>query len=222
MSSSSLWVMDKNFNGCEVANFYNSWLVTPVSWDILLNKYLPTFEERNFMSASMFDDKLFGKLNTKINNSDIQEDRVLWEMGNQQVFFTKDKEFIANSLKSFLTINSKLATKLGEHIHERFVEVVNEILNIDIEKYPYFIFKNTSCDDGVEYWFKKYDEEEGDYSDRSLRYLEKSVTEFVIIEKDKIVSFIGNLDYFKNFTEKEDEVIITHHIQLPPNPGEGE
>ncbi len=34
----------------------------------------------------------------------------------QQVFYTKDKEFIANTLKNFLKINSTFTSDLENHI----------------------------------------------------------------------------------------------------------
>lgn len=193
--------MDKEFNGEEIAEFRNSWWLTPVAWDILFDKYIPKKpweEKRSFLSASMFDNTVFRILNEKINNSHVQEDRVLWELGNQQVFFTKDKDFVADCISNFLTTNSDLAIDLGgNHIHARFAEVAGEVRNLDTDKHPYFIFKNTSCDDGVEYWFRKYDEVEEDSVPRSLKEMDERVTEFVVIEKDRIVKFIGNTDYFK-------------------------
>ena len=200
MSSSSLWVMNNNFYGEEVTKFGNSWLFTPVAWNILLDKYIPKkpYEgKRSFISASMLDNSLFGKLNEKINNTPVQEDRVLWELGNQQVFFTKDKDFIADCITAFLTTNSDLAIGLGGHIYTRYAEVASEIRSINETEYPYFVFKNTSCDDGVEHWFTKYNDETGEYEPRSLREMaDKPVTEFVVIDERKIINFIGNVDYF--------------------------
>lgn len=201
MSYSSLWVMDKNFNGKCLGEFGNSWLFAPVAWDILLNKYLPGKpweDKRRFISATMFDDTLNGKLNEKINKSSIQEDRVLWELGNQQVFFTKDKEFVSNCIKNFLSVNAILATDLGEHIHERFTSVADSILSLNENDHPYFIMKNTSCDDNVEWWFDKYNEETEDNELRPLSEVDTLATEFVIVENNKISGFINNINYFKS------------------------
>ncbi|MBU2704129.1 hypothetical protein Ga0466249_005283 [Sporomusaceae bacterium BoRhaA] len=199
MSRSSLWVMDKNFNGEELKEFSNSWWFAPVAWDILLNKYIPSKpweEKKHYVTAAMFDDKLFNKLNEKINESDTQEDRILWEAGNQQVFFTKDKEFVAECITRFLTTNSELATDLGGHIYTRFAEVAAEIRQLDEKQYPYFILKNTSCDDNVEFWFDKYNDETEECEPCTLKDWDKFLTEFVVIESDKIVNFISNVDYF--------------------------
>jgi len=199
MSYSSLWVMDKEFNGECLMDFGNSWLFSPVSWDILLEKYIPKKtldEKRSYISESMFDRGLFGKLNGMINNSPTQEDRVLWELGNQNIFFTKDKDFIADCIDQFLITNSEFGRNLGDHIQERYSQVANEIRNLDDGKYPYFIFKNTSCDDNVEYWFTKYDEDEDECTPISLDKVDKFVSEFVVVENGKIANFIDNQEYF--------------------------
>ena len=41
MSESSLWLIDKNFYGYEKYEFKNSWLFSPVLWNVLSDKYLP-------------------------------------------------------------------------------------------------------------------------------------------------------------------------------------
>ena len=42
---------------------------------------------------------------------------------------------------------------------ERFKEIADDIKNLD-DTLECFVFKNSSCDDGVEYWFYGWDEEE--------------------------------------------------------------
>ena len=208
MSNSSLWIMDKKFNGEETIEFRNSWLFAPMMWGVLLDKYMakeiqtPYGYKKNLIS----DSSLFKPLNDKINNCDCFSDRICWEMGNQQVFFTKDKNIIAQCIREFITNNSKFDISRErkypleqEHIIQRFNDIADEILKLDENKTPYFIFKNTSCDDDVEYWFSKYDEESGEYEDRSLKELDKRVTEFVTIEKNVIKGFTGNVDYFSYF-----------------------
>lgn len=207
MSRSSLWVMNNEFHGEELVEFNNSWLLSPVAWDILFEKYLPEDlynefgDKKSYLSASMFDNTLHQRLNEKINNSSIQVDRTAWELSMQQVFYTKDKEFVAKALKNFLEVNSKFTRDLETHIHERFDEVAEEILKLDKSETPYFIFKNTSVDDNVEYWFEKYDEKEDEYLSSSLNELDKYVTEFVVIKDEKIQGFISNLEFFKDKEE---------------------
>lgn len=206
MSYSSLWTMDNNYKGYEVIEFKNSWLFSPMVWGVLSDKYIrglietPYGYKRNLIS----DSNLFTPLNNKINDCQCTPDRICWEMSNQQVFFTKDKDIIAKSIRDFVSINSDFNKNIDgnyplkqDHIIERFNEIANEILNINEEEYPYFIFKNTSVDDGIEYWFNKYDEDKDEYIQISLRKLDKFVTEFVSIENNKITGFTSNLDYFK-------------------------
>ena len=199
MSSSSLWVMDKKFNGKEIKEFGNSWLFAPVAWDILFDKYIPKLSyetDRTYLAAAMFDDSVGKRLNNLINNSTIQADRILWELGNQQIFFTKDKKIVADCIKNFLIINKKLVPN-GEHSYQRYNDVADAILAIDENKHPYFIMKNTSCDDAVEWWFEKYDEETDDNIPRPLTKVNKFAAEFVVIEENKIAGFISNLAYFE-------------------------
>lgn len=202
MSSSSLWVMDKDYFGYEDTEFSNSWLFTPIAWDVLLWKYAPyirSFDGKkpHFISETMFHDSISNDMNEKINNSDEQADRVLWELGNQQVFFAKDKQFIADQIRRFLTIHSDCEELRQEHIAKRFNEVADAISAIDEQKFPFFIFKNSSCDDNVEYWFSHYNEKTDEYEESPLSKVKKYVTEFVFIEGGKIVKFTGNPDYFK-------------------------
>lgn len=198
MSSSSLWVMDKEFIGQEVDEFHNSFLFSPVVWNVLFEKHLPEeaknpFGKRSYLSATMLNNKIHYLLNEKINNSDIQEDRILWEISMQQVFFSKDKSIVANAIRAFHAINSDLTKDQGSHIQERFIEVADSIDKLNEQEHPYFIFKNTSVDDNVNSWFINDDEP----SYRSLKDNHKIVTEFVIIEKEAIHKFITNVDYFK-------------------------
>lgn len=83
-----------------------------------------------------------------------------------------------------------------KHIVERFNEIADSILELDESKYPFFVFKNTSCDDGVERWFEKYDDKRDEYVERSVKdNVDNFYAEFVVIENGEIVKFISN----KNF-----------------------
>lgn len=194
MSSSSLWGVNRKFNGEEIIEFGNSWWFTPVACNILFKKYLPekASNKPDYITATMFDNSIFKDLNNQINNCEVQEDRIVWEMTNQQMFFVKDKEFIANCIDRFLTVNLEFARDLGENIANRFLEIGSEIRKLEQSEYSFFIFKNTSCDDGVEYWFRKYNEDEEEYEESPLSELDELVTELIIIEDDKISGFIAN------------------------------
>lgn len=63
---------------------------------------------------------------------------------------------------------------------------------IDGNEYPYFVFKNNSADDNVEFWFSKFDE---DADEKSIKDWNRFLAEFVVIENGKIIKFISNLDY---------------------------
>lgn len=148
-------------------------------------------------------ENVWKQINTKMNNSENMSDRICWELSNQLVFFTKDKDLIVNAIHDFLENNSNYdiseedgvsALKI-EHIIERFNEIADTIKNLDKEEYPYFVFKNTSVDDGVERWFKKWNEKTDEYENSSLRDSREYVTEFVIIENGLIKEYIPNTEY---------------------------
>ena len=206
MSRSSLWGIDSNFFGEMLTEFENSWLFTPVADDILFQKYLPSKvfskfgNKQSYFTAIMFDRTILRDLNKKINNCNVTEDQILWELTNQQIFQTKDKEFVADSIEKFLSINKKFTDDLEEHIFERFTEVANEIRKLE-NKNKYFVFKNTNCDNSVECWFEKYNEEKEKTESISLLDLDRIVTELTIIENGKIVDNILNTE-LKEFLEK--------------------
>lgn len=206
MSKSSLWVMDKTYKGYEVLAFQNSWLFSPVVWGVLSDKYIPEKLSipYGYKKSLISDLSLLKPLNNKINDCVCTPDRICWEMSNQQVFFTKDKEIIAENIIKFLDLNKEYdKTSDGnyplkaEHIIKRFNEIADGILNINENEYPYIIFKNTSVDDNVQRWFNKYDKSEDMCIKSSLNEIDKIVTEFVFIEDGEIIKFVNNIDYFK-------------------------
>ncbi|CDQ41923.1 hypothetical protein [Virgibacillus salexigens] len=207
MSSSSLWTIDNNFNGNEYEDFSNSWLVSPMVWDVLFEKYLPhkvqgPFGRQRYMTAINFDPSIFEELNKLACNSDIKEDKILWILTNEQVFHSKDKQLVSSCLKNFLNVNFELTSDFGDHIHDRFNEVAESILSIDENDHPYFVFKGTSVDDNVERWFETYDEESDEYINASFDKFNEIVTGFVFIENDSEIRFLNNLDYFKQKKEE--------------------
>jgi len=210
MSRSSIWVTDKNYCGDELTEYGNSWLFSPIAWDVLLDKYLndeiqtPYGYKKNLITGGS---ELFRSLNVKVNNCNDLFDRIVWELSNQQIFFVKDKRIVAEGIRKFLKTNTKhdkdnegISPLELEHIKNRWLEIAADIENLS-DDYECFIFKNTSCDDGVENWFEKYNEETEEYEPCSLKNMDRVVAEFVHIE-GKTMEFTTNLDFFK---EDEDQ-----------------
>ena len=204
MSYSSLYGIKPDYTGEIVNEYKNSWWFSPIVWSVLSDKTLP----RDFMGyvqsiIGLHGQEVWKKINTKMNDSKNTPDRICWEMSNQQIFFTKDKECIADSIRKFVEQNKdydksdedNLSPLEREHIIERFNEIADDILGLDENEYPYFVFKNTSVDASVDFWFSSYDEESDEYTDKSIKDWDKLLAEFVVIERDQIVKFISNLDY---------------------------
>lgn len=203
MSSSSLYGITKDYKGEEIIEYNNSWLFAPVIWRVLSDKLLPR-KCGYVQSVIGFGGQVVWKnINDILNNSDFLTDRVLWELSNQGIFKTKDKNIIADCIRDFLKVNSKydksdednVSVLKRDHIVERWNEIATDIESLNEEEFPFFVFKNTSCDDSVESWFIKYNEESDEYEERGLDECEGLVTEFVIIENHSIVDYIPNTEY---------------------------
>jgi hypothetical protein len=207
MSCSSLYGIKKDYTGEEIKEYGNSWLFSPIVMGILPDKYIP----QEIATPYGFKKSIIGldgndiwrKTNDKINNCDSTPDRICWEMSNQQIFCTKDKKCIADNIKQFVFDNDRydkssedgISPLKRDHIIERFNEIANDIESLDETEYSYFVFKNTSCDDGVKRWFSKYNEEIEEYEDKSLKEWDEFLAEFVVIEDNKIKGFISNLKF---------------------------
>lgn len=203
MSCSSLYGITKDYKGKEIIEYKNSWYFSPVVWSVLSDKLLPRKYGyiQNVIGSS--GQEVWKNINNILNNSDFLADRVVWELSNQEIFKTKDKNIIADCIRDFLKVNSKydksdednISVLKRDHIIERWNEIATDIENLNEEEFPFFVFKNTSCDDSVAYWFIKYNEESDEYESRGLDECEDLVTEFVIIENNSIVDYIPNTEY---------------------------
>ena len=203
MSYTSLWEIDKNWSGKQYNEYKNAWLFPPVVWDILMCKYIPKNERTDmfrthtsYMTWIGFFSKEANErhrlLNERINNSEIQYDRVLWELSNCSVFNTKDKEFVADCIEKFIANNFEYYdTEDCDHIKERFMEVANDIRGLP-RRCKFFVIHPTSVDDNVEYWFYR----------KRLSSWDKIVCEFTLIENDKVIGFSDNLKMCKGGSEK--------------------
>lgn len=196
MSESSLWAIDKDNSGEEVREYRNSWLFNPIIWDELMWKYLNNKNKGkfDFKARYLTDAKAYWKpLNEKLNNSTVLDDRIMWELSQQQIMLTANKAKIAKAIRSFIkTIIEKSEEGYGDHITKRFEDIAKDIENLDEDKVRYFAIKGTSCDDGIERLFRKEDGEE-----MKLDEWGKIVCEFVIINEDDTITFKNNLKMYE-------------------------
>ena len=207
MSCSSLYGIKKDYTAEEICDYTNSWYFSPIVYGVLPEKYIPHEIETPYGVKkgiiSPYGDEIVRKTNEKVNVCGNTPDRICWELSMQNIFFTKDKAVISESIRKFVEQNKQydkskddgIGALERDHIIERFNEIATDISELDEEEYPYFVFKNTSCDDGVERWFSKYNKETNDYKERPLSELEEFVAEFVVIKDGEIKDFIRNTDF---------------------------
>ena len=199
MSSSSLYIINTKYKGKQLFEYANSWLFSPIVWQVLGDKYFKEDDKgRKPSILSPFDGQDAWKdLNNIMNNSENTDERICWELSNQNVFYTKDKDFISDRIRYFVSTHQNYGSieietgnknylLRAKHINERFTQIAKDIKNLDEKKYPYFVLKNTSCDDSVEYWFE-YDEKKRRY--KTLKDWDELPAEFVCIENNKIIGF---------------------------------
>lgn len=168
MSSSSLYGITIDGEGVELEEYRNSWLYAPQLWQYLFDAlYTEAIKAKKFgpyhhymqpdVMKEMYDEMM------KWDNS---PEQIAYFITMEYVFFAKDIPHVAKAIRDMIP---KLnLSEDHSHIAERFEEMAKDIEAIDIVKYPYFVFKNTSVDDGVERWFRMYDEEEDDYREVNI------------------------------------------------------
>lgn len=194
MSYSSIYIIDQDTHLSNTIEYSNSWLFAPVVWEIILNSYIQDELRTSYgIAKSLFTsdgDHLFRMANKAVNNSSIMSDRVAWEVSNQQIILVKDKEFIADSLLKFVDdhkndvmLYNKENNLQYDHIANRFKKIAEDIRNIDSDK-KYFIFKGTSVDDSIEYFFTQYDEELDDCVPTTLEEASKEYEMELVIFSD--------------------------------------
>lgn len=204
MSSSVLYTVNKELRAADTVEFQNSWLFSIPIFDHLINKYASEEEKQaeirlrksmggdfnekeplNAVSYLGFDpgNKKFNAINNEINNSTELFDRIGWELVNQQMFFSRDKDLVSDAIIEL--------QKSIDNNADRFNEVAEAIRKIDGDNTPFFIWKNNTVDDGVERLFSRYDEELDDSVDMSIwEYMElnqdKRPFDLVIIKDEKM------------------------------------
>ena len=195
MSYTSLWVIDKKWSGAEYRQYPNSWLMPPVVWDVLMQKYIDPAEHNGVNSylawvcacSSKIRDERWALLNSRINNTENQVDRIMWELTGLSVFNSKDKEFVANCIDDFVRENQNIDEELqAEHIRQRFFDIAIDIRNLP-RRVKYFVIHPSSVDDSVEWWFRR----------ERLCSWDKFVCEFTLIENKRVVGFSTNLEICK-------------------------
>ena len=195
MSYTSLWVIDKNWSGTEHRQYPNSWLMPPIVWDVLMQKYIGANERNGVDSylvwvcacSAKISNERWALLNSRINNTENQVDRIMWELTGLSVFNSKDKEFVADCIDAFVRENQNIDELLqAEHIRQRFYDIAVDIRNLP-RHVKYFVIHPNSVDDSVEWWFHH----------KRLCSWDKFVCEFTLIEDKKIVGFSTNLEMCK-------------------------
>ena len=99
--------------------------------------------EHGYKRNVIHDRELSDRLNEIINTCQNTPDRVLWELSNQQIFFTKDKDFIEECIYAFLKQNENYCTDYDsenhipvlkiKHILERFCDIAHHIKSLEVE-----------------------------------------------------------------------------------------
>ncbi len=205
MSYSFLIGIKKDYTAEIIHDYKNSWLFSPIIWEVLSDKYIRDYVRTPYgYNKSFFGidgNKIWLRTNEALNESSNLADRVCWELSNQQIFFSKDQQLVSRSIIDFVSQNKEYGKQESGvcpleqvHITARFMEAANDISMLDGNMYPYFLLKNNSSDDTVESWFEKYDAEKDKTVAIPLYEKKENVTEFVVIEKRKI-RFISNLDF---------------------------
>lgn len=215
MSQSSLYGIKCDFTGERLYDFSNSWLFAPIIFEILPEKYMPKLmiDSDGFIKNIMFDlsSKLWNKADKKIRHCKNTADRICWEIVGQQIFFTKDKELIADSIRTFVKQNmgygkssdDNIPLLKQERIVNRFFEIADRILELNENEYPFFVFQNNDCCPSVKNWFVKWnDETEETIACSMIENKHKISTEFVVIENKRIIRLISSLKFdYGNFSE---------------------
>jgi hypothetical protein len=189
MSYSGIYGIKKDFHGKELFTYDNAWLFSPMIWNILEKKY------NTKPVLSYFGENGFSEINRIMNKGKNFAEQICWELSHSQIFFTRDKIAIADCIEKFANENSS-NLNIG-----RFLLIANDIRNIDENIYPYFVFKATSCDDNVEWWFGDLDDGYG----KSLLDNEVIHVDFVSIKNNK-AHFISFEEFKKNIIKKKNGV----------------
>ena len=178
MSYTNLYGIKSDFTAVELKQYKNSWLFLPQIYKILGEKYL---NEKDTYKV-LFTSKNLDKLERNVSKSKRTEDRVLWLLVNQQIFFTKDKTFIADCIQKFFMEDVRYYHPDNMDLIEWYDKIRKDISALDEKKYPYFIFNATSVTDSVYNMFFRFNDDTLEDIPISLKEKDEDIVDFVYIE----------------------------------------
>jgi len=188
MSYSYLYGVDVDGKGVVLKEYRNSWSFSPKVWDILAEKF------------SIPNGFLLGieELEKTVDSLEVDNfERHIWELTMQRGIFSEDKEIIVSAIQNFIeryigfSVQRQYSSKREVYTSDnfdRFREIAKDIEEIDVDKYPYFIFKNTSVDDNVESLFSGWCEETDESLEKTL-YDDDNDCWFVLFDQNKITDY---------------------------------
>lgn len=118
----------------------------------------------------------------------------MWLLVNQQIFFTKDKTFIADCIQKFFMEDVRYYHPDNMDLIEWYDKIRKDISALDEKKYPYFIFNATSVTDSVYNMFFRFNDDTLEDIPISLKEKDEDIVDFVYIENGKIKKLISNLE----------------------------
>lgn len=185
MGSSSLWIITNEMKGENICEFENFMLFSPVILDYLLYKYIPVYKtkKKGYLKITSNYPIAQKDLHLKIYKSKDFEDKILWGLCNNMIFYTKDKKYIITAIESFMKKNKELVEN-DFNILNRFNEIIKNIEDDFLNKNPFFMFKRFSFEYDILSWFS---------NKNNLLKTDTHYTYFVVIE-NKNVKYVSNID----------------------------
>lgn len=90
MSYSSLFAINKRYKGKHLCDYANSWLFSPVVWEVLEDKYFEE-DERGIRPSilALFGKSAWGDMNKIMNNSENTDERISLGVKQSKYFLHK-------------------------------------------------------------------------------------------------------------------------------------
>lgn len=205
MSQSTLYGIRGDLTGEGLREYENSWLFSPIVWNILFDKYVISCGMRHEGRGTGFlgDAWAWKQVNSELGNRGDMSDRICWELAAQMIFFTKDKGVVADAIRRFAVQNrgycrsaeDGISSLERDNIAARFARIADDIEDLDETEHPHFVLKGNSCDDSVECWFTGYDEDANECFEASLADVRDCDARFVRIEGGRIVGWMSVTEF---------------------------